>query len=47
MMFLNEILSWTDMFTKLTSRRMRWAGHVACTETTNADTVLAGKPEGK
>jgi hypothetical protein len=30
------------------SRRMRWAGHIACRqETRNAYRVLVGKPEGK
>jgi hypothetical protein len=29
------------------SRRMRWAGHVACTEKRNAYSILVGKPEGK
>ena len=32
----------------ITSRRMRWEGHVACImEKKNAYSVLAGKPEGK
>jgi hypothetical protein len=29
------------------SRRMRWAGYVACMEKINAYRVLVGKPEGK
>jgi hypothetical protein len=29
------------------SRRMRWAGHVACMEMRNEHKVVVGKPEGK
>jgi hypothetical protein len=29
------------------SRRMPWAGHVACMEKRNEYSILVGKPEGK
>jgi hypothetical protein len=37
-----------DIIWQIKSRRMRWAGHVACKgEGRNVYTVLVGKPEGK
>jgi hypothetical protein len=37
-----------DIIRQIKSKRMRWAGHVACTgEGRNVYRVLMGKPEGK
>jgi hypothetical protein len=37
-----------DIIRQIKSRRMRWAGHVACMgEGRNVYRVLVGKPEGK
>jgi hypothetical protein len=37
-----------DIIRQIKSRRMRWAGHVACVgEGRNLYRVLVGKPEGK
>jgi hypothetical protein len=45
---LNELHSSPNIIRVIKSRRMRWAGHVACKgERTGAYRVLVGKPEGK
>jgi hypothetical protein len=45
---LHILYSSPDIIRQIKSRRMRWAGHVACTgEERNVYRVLVGKPEGK
>jgi hypothetical protein len=45
---LHNLYSSPDINRQIKSRRMRWAGHVACTgEGRNVYRVLVGKPEGK
>jgi hypothetical protein len=45
---LHDLYSSTDIIRQIKSRRMRWAGHVACRgEGRNVYRVLVGKPEGK
>ena len=45
---LNDLYSSPNIIRAIKSRRMRWAGHVACIEEKRgAHRVLVGKPEGK
>jgi hypothetical protein len=45
---LNDLYSSPNIIRAIKSRRMRWAGHVACMEEKrDAYRVLVGKPEGK
>jgi hypothetical protein len=45
---LHNLYSSPDIIRQIKSRRMRWAGHVACMgEGRNMYRVLVGKPEGK
>jgi hypothetical protein len=45
---LHILYSSPDIIRQIKSRRMRWAGHVACMgEGRNVYRVLVGKPEGK
>jgi hypothetical protein len=45
---LHNLYSSLDIIRQIKSRRMRWAGHVACMgEGRNVYRVLVGKPEGK
>ena len=45
---LHSLYSSPNIIRNLKSRRLRWAGHVACMEQSrNAYRVLVGKPEGK
>jgi hypothetical protein len=45
---LHNLYSSPDIITQIMSRRMRWAGHVACMgEETKVYNVLVGKPEGR
>jgi hypothetical protein len=45
---LHNLYSSPDIIRQIKSRRMRWAGHVACMgEGRNLYRVLMGKPEGK
>jgi hypothetical protein len=45
---LNILYSSPNIIRKIKSRRMSWAGHVACMgEERNVYRVLIGKPEGK
>ena len=45
---LHALFSAPNIIRNLKSRRLRWAGHVPCTEQSkNAYTILVGKPEGK
>jgi hypothetical protein len=45
---LHNLYSSPDIIRQIRSRRMRWAGHVACMgEGRNVYRVLVGKPEGK
>jgi hypothetical protein len=45
---LHNLYSSPDIIRQVKSRRMRWAGYVACTgEERKVYKVLAGKPEGK
>ena len=45
---LNDLYSSPNIVRVITSRRMRWAGHVArMGEERGVYTVLVGKPEGK
>jgi hypothetical protein len=45
---LHNLYSSPDIIRQIKSRRMRWAGHVACMgEGRNVYRVLVGKPEGK
>jgi len=45
---LNDLYSSPNMVRVIKSRRMRWAGHVACMgERRGAYGVLVGKPDGK
>jgi len=45
---LNDLYSSPNIIRAIKSRRMRWAGHVACMEEKRgAYRVLVGKPEGK
>ena len=45
---LNDLYSSPNIVRVIKSRRMRWAGHVACMgEERGAYRVLVGKPEGK
>jgi hypothetical protein len=47
-MALHNLYSSPDIIRQIKSRRMRWAGHVACMgEGRNVCRVLMGKPEGK
>jgi hypothetical protein len=44
----NDLCSSSNIFRVIKSRRLRWAGHVACTwERRVVYRVLVGKPEGK
>ena len=44
---LNDLYSSSNIVRVIKSRRMRWAGHVACMgEEWGAYRVLVGKPEG-
>jgi hypothetical protein len=45
---LHDLYSSPNIFRVIKSRRMRWAGHVACMwEERGAYRVLVGRPEGK
>jgi hypothetical protein len=45
---LHNLFSSLDIIRQIKSRRMRWAGHVACMgEGRNMYRVLMGKPEGQ
>jgi hypothetical protein len=45
---LNNLYSSPDIIRQVMSKRMRWAGHVACMgEERKVYKVLVGKPEGK
>ena len=45
---LNDLYSSPNIVRVIKSRRMRWAGHVACMgEERGVYMVLVGKPEGK
>jgi hypothetical protein len=45
---LHNFYSLPDIIRQIKSRRMRWAGHVACMgEGRNVYRILVGKPEGK
>ena len=45
---LNDLYSSPNIVRVIKSRRMRWAGHVACMgEERRVNRVLVGKPEGK
>jgi len=45
---LNDLYSWPNIVRVVKSRRMRWAGHVACMgEDRGMQRILVGKPEGK
>ena len=45
---LHALYSLPNIIRNLKSRRLRWAGHVACMEQSrNAYRVLVGKPESK
>jgi hypothetical protein len=45
---LNDLYSLPNIVRVVKSRRMRWAGHVACMgEDGGVHRVLVGKPEGK
>jgi hypothetical protein len=45
---LHDLFSSPDIMGQITSRRMRWVGHVACMgKGRNVNWVLVGKPEGK
>jgi len=45
---LNNLYSSPNIVPMIKSRRMRWAGHVACMgEETGVHRVLVGKPEGR
>ncbi|KAJ4438112.1 hypothetical protein ANN_14051 [Periplaneta americana] len=45
---LHALYSSPDIIRNIKSRRLRWAGHVACMgESRNAYIVLVGRPEGK
>jgi hypothetical protein len=44
----HNVYSSPDIIRQIKSRRMRWAGHVACMgEGRKVYSVLVGKPEGK
>jgi hypothetical protein len=44
----HNVYSSPDIISQIKSRRMRWAGHVACMgEGRKVYSVLVGKPEGK
>jgi hypothetical protein len=45
---MNDLYSLPNIVRVVKSRRMRWAGHMACTwEERGVHRVLVGKPEGK
>ena len=44
---LNDLYSSPNILRVIKSRRMRWAGHVACMGEERVYRVLLGKPEGK
>jgi hypothetical protein len=45
---LRNLFSSSNTIRMITSRRMRWAGHVTCIgDIVSGFTVLVGKPEGK
>jgi hypothetical protein len=45
---VHNLYSSLDIIRQIKSRRMRWAGHVACMgEGRNVYSILMGKPEGK
>jgi hypothetical protein len=45
---LHNLYSYPDIIRQVKSRRMRWAGHVACMgQERKVYKVLVGKPEGK
>jgi hypothetical protein len=45
---LHNLYSSPSVITMITSRRIRWAGYVACMgEKRNAHRILLGNPEGK
>jgi hypothetical protein len=45
---LHNLYSSPDIIRQIKSRRMRWAGHVACVgEGRNVNRILVGKPEGE
>ncbi|KAJ4443728.1 hypothetical protein ANN_05505 [Periplaneta americana] len=45
---LHALCSLPDIIRNIKSRRLRWAGHVACmSESRNANRVSVGRPEGK
>jgi hypothetical protein len=45
---LHNLYSSPNIIRMIMSRRMRWAGHIACIgKKRNANRVLVGKPEGK
>jgi hypothetical protein len=45
---LHNLYSFPDIIRQVKSRRMRWAGHVACIgEERKVYKVMVGKPEGK
>jgi hypothetical protein len=44
---LNDLTSSPDVVWVIKSRRMRWAGHVACmVESRDVYNILVGEPEG-
>jgi hypothetical protein len=48
LMYKTDLYSSPDIIRQIKSRRMRWAGHVACMgEGRNVYSVLVGKPKGK
>jgi hypothetical protein len=44
---LHGLYSSASIVRVIKSRRMRWAGHVACMGEMNAYKILVGKPEGR
>jgi hypothetical protein len=44
---LHNLYSSPSIIRMIKPRRVRWAGHVARTESKNAYRILVGKPEGK
>jgi hypothetical protein len=45
---LHNLYSSPDIIRQIKSRKMRWAGHVACiAEERKVDKVSVGKPEGR
>jgi hypothetical protein len=45
---LNDMYSSPNIIRVIKSRRMRWAGHVACTgERRSGYRILVGRPEGR